>query len=206
MDVPIRILAVEDNTDHADILRFHLSRLPDLKFEFEHASSAQAARRLAQERHYNLVFLDYQLNGHTGLQVLHDLRSRGVDCPVVVLTSQGDEYIAVDMIRNGADDYIVKQDLSPEMLTRTLARLAQKLQQSLAGRINGSADFIDLTPREREILHHIVAGKTSKAIAADLWRSEKTVKIHRSNLMRKLGATNTAEMVRIAISRGLVKG
>jgi two-component system response regulator FixJ len=207
VDHVLRILAVEDNADHAAILKFHLGRLPDLQFEFEHAPDADNARRLLQQQHFNLIFLDYQLHGQTGMDVLHDLRLRGVDCPVVVVTSQGDEYVAVDMMRSGADDYIIKQDLGPEMLARTLKRLEQRLRQTQNGRATPALfDRAQLTPREREILAHIVAGKTNRAIAADIFRSEKTVKIHRSNLMRKMGAANTAELVRIAMSQRLIDG
>lgn len=200
----LRILAVEDNADHAGILRFHLSRTPQVRFDFVHAATATAARRALGESDFDLVFLDYQLGGSTGLDLLHEIRARGVDCPVVVVTSQGDEYVAVDMIRHGADDYIVKQDLGPDILARTLTRLGKRLEKSGSAsrrRLDSSGAMATLTTREREVLALIVSGKTNRAIAAELWRSEKTIKVHRANIMRKMGASNAAELVRMAMGQ-----
>ena len=113
----------------------------------------------------------------------------GTSVRVVVLTSQGSEYVAVDMMRAGADDYIVKADLEPAVMEKSLIPLivhSRTVKQSHNDAQEVMGRMRLLTPREREVLDLIIQGQTNKQMAQTLNRSENTIKIHRSRVMQKL--------------------
>src|SRR5262249_2305989 len=121
MPDPIRILVVDDDPDHAQLVVEFLSRSDvrstagiDVALTYEDALKALATTA------YDIAFLDYRLGARNGLELLREVRGRGIDTPAVVLTSQGDEEVAVEAMRSGAADYLSKLHVSVEALERTI--------------------------------------------------------------------------------------
>ena len=114
------ILFIGGTAAYADLLRYSLEQVPGLKFEFRHHVDPSQALNELSKSHIDLVFLSYQLTGKSAMEVLQSIQASGYIRPIIVMTSLGDEEGASAMIRAGADEFIIKDDLSPERLQRTL--------------------------------------------------------------------------------------
>lgn len=153
------------------------------------------------------VLADLQMPGLDGLELQEALAKSANPLPVVFLSAQGDIPTTVRAMRRGAEDFLTK--LSPkakllDAVRRALARGAQERKergrlQELRGR------FEALTPRELEVLEHVVRGQMNKQIADDLKINERTVKLHRTNLTRALHVQSVAELTRLVAEAGLFK-
>jgi FixJ family two-component response regulator len=158
----------------------------------------------AQFLAYNLpdspscLVLDVRMPEMSGLQLQEELTKAEVQLPIVFITGHPDVAVAVRAMKAGASDFLIKpfadQDLLDAVfgaLERDRARRAR--QESLA---ELHEQFESLSPREREVLMQVAAGKMNKHIAAELGVSEVMVKVHRANGMRKLHAKSVVELVR----------
>jgi len=126
---PVRILLVEDSDDDVVLFRHLLAvSLPGVPVHLARASAIVPALEQLQQAAYDVVFLDYQLGMETGLDLLRELRGRGLEVPVVFLTGHGDEQLAVQAMKCGACDYLSKAKLDASTLQRTL-RFAISLQE-----------------------------------------------------------------------------
>jgi two-component system response regulator FixJ len=117
---------------------------------------------------------------------------------VVVVTGHGDVPLAVRAMRAGAADFVEK----PFGRERILSAIAEASERGAAA-ARSAALVASLTPREREVLAGLVAGKANKAIAGDLGISARTVEAHRAVIMEKLGARSLPELVRTALAAGV---
>jgi len=199
MPEPTPVLVIDDNEDDIVLLRERLATLPEGPFELSSETSADNAIAKIKQINPALIFLDYRLSTTTGLEVIRDMRRMGLLQPVVVLTGQGDEYLAAEITRAGANAYLVKDDLSTSRLPETLSRVLSEARKDAPGRAERSetlARLDNLTPREKEVLDEIVNGLTNKQIAAKMHRSIETIKVHRAHIMSKLMAESTADLVR----------
>jgi FixJ family two-component response regulator len=153
------------------------------------------------------VVADLQMPGLNGLELQEALMKTANPLPVVFLSAQGDIPATVQAMRHGAEDFLTK--LSPkekllDAVVRALARGARERKErehlrELRGR------FAALTPRELEVLEHVVHGRMNKQIADALGINERTVKLHRTNLTRTLQVHSVAELTRLAEEAGLFK-
>ncbi|HKT70612.1 MAG TPA: PAS domain S-box protein, partial [Terriglobales bacterium] len=126
---PLRIFLVDDSDDDIAMFRHLLVRaLPKFPCHLAHADAMAPALEQLQQASYDVLFLDYQLGVNTGLELLREVRRRGLDLPVVLLTGHGDEQVAVEAMRSGACDYLSKGKLDPAALQRTL-RFVLSLQE-----------------------------------------------------------------------------
>lgn len=137
--------------------------------------------------------------GRSGLDFQRDLAAGDVGRPIVFITGHGDIPMTVQAMKGGAIEFLTKpfrdQDLLDAVnvgLTRDRARREEELSLSLL-----RARFNDLTPRERTILLRVAEGRLNKQIAADMGITETTVKVHRSNMMKKFKATSLPELCRM---------
>lgn len=170
--------------------------------------SFASARELLAEpppRGPTCLVLDVAMPEMDGLQVQERLRERGVDLPIVFLSGRGDIPMSVRALKAGAEDFLTKPVDGADLLRAIRAAL-----QRGADRRAKSDDLAALrerlallTPREREVLGHVIAGKLNKQIAAALGTGEQNVKVHRGRLMRKLGLKSVADLVRAAERLGL---
>lgn len=169
-----------------------------------YVSAQEFFSRPAPERP-GCVVADVQMPGINGLQLQESLRHSANPLPVVFLTGQGDIPTSVSAMRSGAEDFLTKRAAKEELLAaiqRALERDARERQQRLRQReLRGR--FEALSGREREVLSHVVRGKMNKEIAADLNLNLRTVKLHRTNLTRKLNVQSVAELTRLADESGL---
>jgi len=154
------------------------------------------------------LVLDVRLPGQSGLDFQRDLAAAGIRLPIVFITGHGDIPMTVQAMKAGAIEFLTKpfrdQDLLDAVnigLVRDRARrAAEESVRALRTR------FEVLTPRERAVLLQVVEGRLNKQIAGDLGITETTVKVHRSNTMRKLKAHSLAEVCRMVDQLKLLPG
>jgi FixJ family two-component response regulator len=146
------------------------------------------------------VLLDLGLPGMNGLQIQAELHDRGIDCPIVFLSGQADVLTSVAAMKAGAADFLTKPvdaDILIDAITTAVRRYSITVQHH--SEIALLADrWESLTPREREVLRLVVSGQLNKEIAASLGTAEKTIKVHRGRVMRKMRARRIADLVRMA--------
>lgn len=146
------------------------------------------------------LVLDVRMPGRSGLEIQRDLAAAGVTLPIVFVTGHGDIPMTVQAMKAGAIEFLTKpfrdQDLLDAVnlgLSRDRAR--RENEDSLRAL---RARFQELTPRERAVLVQVVRGRLNKQIAGDMGITETTVKVHRSNMMRKIEAASLPELCRMA--------
>lgn len=148
------------------------------------------------------ILLDIRMPGMDGLEVQEALKTKGVTLPVIIMTGHGDVSLAVRAMKAGALDFIEKPFQKAVLLTAIEQGLG-RLERAAANRELASEAAVKLqglTPREREVLDGLAKGLPNKSIAYDLGISPRTVEIHRSNLMSKLGVRSLSEALRIAFA------
>lgn len=171
------------------------------------ASEGQEAVRMALELKPKVVVMDCALPGISGIDATRQIRAQMPDATVLMLSMHSEDTLIRQALDAGARGYILKNAMELDLVS-AIKRVAQGhlvLDPQLAKpeALKGERDS-GLTPRELEILRHIVAGKSNKEIAAELGLSANTVGVHRANIMDTLGIHKTAELVVYAIRNGLV--
>jgi FixJ family two-component response regulator len=151
--------------------------------------------------------LDVSMPDLDGLALQQALTAGGSQRPVIFLTGKGDIPTSVRAMRAGAVDFLTKPVNDADLLA-AIAR-AEKEDSEIRS-ANASLDSINarlamLTPRELEVMTHVIAGRLNKQIAGDLGTVEKTVKVHRGRLMNKLGVRSVADLVRLAEKAGVTR-
>jgi FixJ family two-component response regulator len=146
------------------------------------------------------LVLDVRLPGISGLDFQDQLAGSDNPLPIVFMTGHGDIPMSVRAMKGGALDFLAKPFRDQDMLDAVTAAI----ERNAAARRDASAlsavraAYASLTPREREVMQHVTAGLMNKQVGALLGLSEITVKIHRGNVMRKMGVRSLAELVRHA--------
>ena len=154
------------------------------------------------------VVLDVRMPGTSGLELQQEISRRGRSIPVIFVTGHGDVPMAVQAIKHGAFDFIEKP-FKDEVLLALIEKATKSdaaLRVEDAQRQSTAARLATLTQREREIMECVVAGKRNKAIAEELGISVKTVEIHRSRVMEKMGAESLAALIQMVMPQGGVPG
>jgi FixJ family two-component response regulator len=149
--------------------------------------------------------LDVSMPGLNGLDLQQALTAGGSPRPVIFITGKSDIPTSVRAMRAGAVDFLTKPVSNHDLLA-AIARAEEqdvKARNRRAELASIEAKIATLTPREREVLTHVVAGRLSKQIAFDLGTVEKTIKVHRGAIMKKLGLRTIADLVRLAEKAGL---
>ena len=151
------------------------------------------------------LVLDVAMPGRSGPEFHRDLAASGVDRAVVFITGYGDIPTSVRAMKDGAVDFLSKPFDDSQFLAAIEAAIER---DQLSRRTRGERRVVEqkvasLTLRERQVLEHVVAGQLNKHIAADLGTVEKTVKVHRGRIMRKMGASSLVELVRMADLAGV---
>ena len=150
------------------------------------------------------VLVDLQMPGLSGLDLQEALAEAGHRLPVIFLSGRGDIPTTVQVMRRGAEDFLTKRAPKEELLEavkRALDRDAsERAERARLAAL--SAPFATLTPRELEVLKHVVQGRLNKQIAYDLGIHERTVKLHRTAITTKLGVHSTAELTKLWIEIG----
>ena len=152
------------------------------------------------------AIFDVSMPGLDGIELQAALKADGAERPTIFITGVGDIPTSVEAMKAGAVDFLTKPVKSRDLLA-AVAVAAERQAQAIERR-NELALITDrlsnLTPREREVLTHVIAGRLNKQIAADLGIVEKTIKLHRSRMMHKMGVRTVADLVRIAERAAIV--
>jgi FixJ family two-component response regulator len=151
------------------------------------------------------LVLDVRLPGLSGLDFQSELNKSNIQIPIVFMTGHGDIPMTVRAMKGGAVDFLSKPFRDQEMLdaVQTAIENDRKRRQGASINLKLRSAFDSLTSREQEIMGFVAAGLMNKQIANEIGVSEVTVKFHRGNLMRKMGAKSIAELVRMAEALGI---
>jgi len=214
--MPIRILIADDHDIIRTGVRSVLEMQADLAVVAEADSGVQAVA-LAREHHPDLVIMDVSMPGMTGIEATGLILAELPGTRVLALSMHDSRESMARMLKAGACGYMLKIDAAREILGAVATVMAGRtyLSPSMIGGI--VKDFIAdgaggvfppsvpaLSPRQFEVMQHIVNGQSLKEIAFDLHLSVKTLEKHRMQVMAKLGANTSAELAMIAIRHGLV--
>jgi len=145
------------------------------------------------------IVLDLQMPGPTGLELQESLHRFPMSLPIVFLTGTGDIAASVRAMKAGAVDFLTKP-VEPHALLRAVGEAVSRdrvSRETRGGVDDARARHGALTPRERSVFEHVVAGEPNKVIARALGISERTVKMHRAKVMEKMHARSIAELVRL---------
>jgi FixJ family two-component response regulator len=169
------------------------------------ASAAEFLQHKPAPEGPSCMVLDVRLPGVSGLDFQSELAKSGTQIPIVFMTGHGDIPMTVRAMKAGAVEFLPKPFRDQEMLDAVQAGLEQdrERRQRAGDSSKLRASFETLTPREREIMALVTAGLMNKQIAGEIGVSEVTVKLHRGNVMRKMGAKSLAELVRMADALGV---
>jgi two-component system, NarL family, invasion response regulator UvrY len=179
----------------------------------EAATAAEALALLTAER-WDLLVLDINLPGRSGLEVLEDVRRLWPRLPVLVLSAYPEEEFAVRCLRLGASGYLTKSSAADELVAAVrkaleggkyvTAALAERLASVLGGGVRGEPHEA-LSGRELQVVRLVATGRSMKEIAAELHLSEKTIATYRSRIAEKLGVSTNVELTRYAMQHKLVE-
>ncbi len=138
------------------------------------------------------LVLDVRMPGSSGLDLQRHLSASGKSKPIVFLTGHGDIPMSVQAMKAGAIDFLTKPVRDQTLIDAVMDGINRDLKQRAdALAVKGNVERLEtLTPRERQVLHEVARGRVNKQIAFDLGISEVTVKLHRSNVMRKMQASS----------------
>ena len=152
------------------------------------------------------IFVEMRSTDRTGVELLTRLRSEHCPAPIFVTSTTGAIAMAVDAIKNGAYDFIVKPFCSKEIARRVEAAIEEYSERAAQPDVSDIPLYVPgtepLTGREREVLARIAVGETNKEAARRLGLSARTIEGYRANIMRKVGAKNAAELLRRVFSQG----
>jgi FixJ family two-component response regulator len=145
-----------------------------------------------------VILLDQRMTGMTGLELQAELASRGIDLPIIFITGHGDVQMSVKAVKAGAIDFLEKPFSNEDLLASIREAFTHaddsKLHRDLIAELRNR--HASLTDREREVLQHVVAGMSNRNLAQLLGVSDRTIEVHRSRVMKKMGAESLPDLVR----------
>jgi two-component system, LuxR family, response regulator FixJ len=168
-------------------------------------ASAEALLDALDSLQQGCVVADLNMPGMDALALQDEMSRHGARLPMVIVTGTAEVATAVRAMKGGAVDFIQKPYSGEVILAAVAASLArlEDMRQHDDAAATATARVATLTPREHDVLHHLLDGQPNKVIAHELGISPRTVEIHRANVMEKLGCRSLAEAVRLAVAAGV---
>ncbi|HEY1284145.1 MAG TPA: response regulator [Steroidobacteraceae bacterium] len=203
MDKSLATVFIVD--DDADLCRAVSRLLNSAGYQTRTFSSSAAFLAGHDPELPGCIILDLSMPDLDGFEVQAALAASGCLRPIIFLTGNGSIAVTVTAMRAGAVNFLVKpveelrlfEAVEEALKIDAAERHTGRMRRALVERLG------TLTPREREVLEHVVRGRLNKQIAADLGTVEKTIKVHRARVMHKMGARSLAELVQLAGSAGI---
>ena len=152
MDQPdaVRILLIEDNADFAKLVKLYLGKSDDVKLAVEWKSNGREGIDEAVATHYDVILMDYFLPGLNGLEVTRMLQKRNVETPVVFLTVNKDVNLAVEVMKLGVEDYLVKEEISTPILPKTIMSVVEKRK------LQGEMEELEIRKKRLEAIQEMI--------------------------------------------------
>jgi two-component system response regulator NreC len=204
----ISIILADDHTVVRRALRLLLDEEPGFEVVAE-ADDAESAVRYVRGHKPTVLILDLNMPGRPSLEAIPDIREASPETKIVVLTMQKEPAFARQALQLGVLGYVLKEAADDELVQaiRRAAAGDTYLQPALGAKLAAEPESAanDLSERETDVLRLIALGHTNAEIAERLYISVRTVETHRAHIQQKLGVSSRAELVRSALSRGLVE-
>jgi two-component system, NarL family, response regulator NreC len=208
----VRVLLADDHAILRQGLKLLLESQPGMRVVGEAADGAAAVQQ-AQALKPDVIVMDISMPGMNGLIATRTLKELQPDIRIVVLTRHEDQTHLEELLRAGAAGYVSKQSAPEQILAAIRATAGGGLYLDPALKNRMAAGILDrpvrtakslgtITARESEVLRLVARGHTNKEIAAELSISAKTVDVHKTNAMRKLGLTGRVDIVRYGVLQG----
>jgi two-component system response regulator NreC len=211
----ITVALVDDHEIVRTGLRALLAEQPDLDVVGECGDGLEALH-LVERLQPDILVLDLRIGGMDGLEVTRQVAKRSPRTSIVVLSMYGNESYVVEALQAGAKAYVLKDSTTDDLIHAV--REAAAGRRYLGSLISDKAiaaylerarsdrpdPYDTLTPREREVLHLAAQGSSNAQIAERLCISRRTVEVHRSSVMHKLGLRSNVDLVRYAVDRGIL--
>jgi two-component system response regulator FixJ len=180
--------------------------LRSAKHDVRSYASAKAFLEALPDAGFGCIVTDVRMPGMSGIELLRRLKELNVAVPVIVVTGHGDVALAVEAMKIGAVDFLEKPFDDEVLMASVEAALRQQDGQARrqSERAEVESRVAALSPRERDVLGGLVAGRANKQIAFDLGISPRTVEIYRANLMSKMQAGSLSDLVRMALIVGIL--
>ncbi len=196
------VFVIEDDASMRDALK---RLIRSVHLEVELFGSAQEFLQKARLDVPSCLVLDVRLPGISGLDFQRKLAESGIPIPIIFITGHGDIPMSVRAMKAGAVEFLPKPFRHQDLLDAIQIALERdRTRRQRETEIAALRErFESLTPREREVLPLVVYGLPNKQVAAEIGTSETTAKVHRSQLMRKMGADSLPELVRMAEKIGI---
>jgi two-component system response regulator NreC len=213
----IRVMLADDHAAVREALAVLINSQPDMQVIAQAGNGDEAVER-AREARPDVAVLDLAMPAMSGLEVTMALRDAIPATRILMLTRHGEYHHVQELLRAGANGYVLKQSSSEDLLQaiRVVASGKSFLDPLVAGQITQhyAADAEarphgvvreELSPREMEVVRLVARGYANREIAAELGISVKTVDAHKANAMSKLGMSSRIELVRFAILQGWLR-
>lgn len=211
----IKVIIADDHAIVRQGIRHVLEEVPGLEV-IAGASDGQEVLDLLEQHEPNLLVLDISMPNKTGLEVAKELRGRGSEVPILILSMHDNPEYVLEAVRSGADGYILKDTAPAELreaveavhggkeyfAERVTHQLSVALREELE-REQQRTRLDQLTGREREVLVGVADGRTNREIAEDFGISPRTVETHRERVMAKLRIRTVAGLTRFVLEHGL---
>jgi DNA-binding NarL/FixJ family response regulator len=201
----IQILLVDDHQLVRDGLRSRLESIPQFTVAAE-AGTSEDALNEATNKKIDLVLMDINLKGMTGIELTGRFHDAFPDIAVIMLSMHDNAEYVMQSIQAGARGYVLKDSPATDIVTAINTVMAGGIYYSAALSKQLSRPISPsmlLTPREKEVLQRIATGKSNKHIARELNLSVRTVETHRWNIKRKLDIEGQADLIRFALAHSL---
>src|SRR6202030_846557 len=203
MSEPQSIVFVVD--DDASLRRAIQRLIESVGLHVESFGSANEFLQANRSDVPSCLVLDIRLPGKSGLELQRELAEANIRVPIIFITSHGDVPMTVRAMKAGAVEFLTKPFRDQDLLDAVqLALERDRARRQQSAEIATLRERLELlTPRERQVLPLVISGLLNKQIAAEIGATEATVKVHRSQLLRKMGAHSLPDLVRMAQRLGI---